>query len=187
MNILAQITGLAGAGLNIFSYQMKDNRRLYLFKGVSSVLFAFQFFLLGNFTAALLNLVNLFRSVALTSDKMKSSRWTFALIQLLYILCCVFTFGKGEVAIGGAMLAMVLSVVTTAIELLETCALMTRNGKIIRIAQLGIISPVWLTNNFLTGSIGGVITEIFGICSVVVSFIRYGVNGFEVEKPADKW
>jgi len=186
MNFIAQAAGLAGAGLNIFSYQMKDNRRLYLFKGVSGVLFALQFFLLGNLTAALLNLVNLLRAVALTNARMKSSRWSFALIQLLYILCCVFTFGKSEVAIGGAVLAMVLSVVTTAIQLIETCTLRTRNGRIIRIAQLCAISPVWLANNILTGSIGGVITEVFGISSVIISFIRYGANGFEVENKSGK-
>lgn len=186
MNILAQVAGLAGAGLNIVSYQMKDNRRLYLFKGISGILFALQFFLLGNLTAALLNLVNLFRAVALTSDRMKSSRWSFTLIQVMYIACFVLTFGKSEVAFGGAVLAMILSIVTTAIQLVETCTLMTRNGKIIRVAQLCAISPVWLTNNFLTGSIGGVITEVFGISSVIISFIRYGVNGFEVEKNSEK-
>ena len=40
MYIIAQIAGLTGAGLNIMSYQMKENRRLYLFKGISGVLFA---------------------------------------------------------------------------------------------------------------------------------------------------
>ena len=182
MHIIAQIAGLTGAGLNIVSYQMKENRRLYLLKGISGVLFALQFFLLGNLTAALLNLVNLLRAAALVSPKYKSDRRAFLLIQLMYIACCIFTFGKGEVVFGGAMMAMILSVVTTLIQLLETCALMSHNGKIIRLAQVCVISPVWLINNFLTGSIGGVVTEVFGIGSVIVSFLRYGVNGFETEE-----
>lgn len=78
-------------------------------------------------------------------------------------------------------MAMILSVVTTLIQLIETCALMTRNGRIIRMAQVCVISPVWLVNNFLTGSIGGVVTEVFGIGSVILSFLRYGMNGFEQE------
>ena len=182
MHIIAQIAGLAGAGLNIISYQMKDNRRLYLSKGISGVLFALQFFLLGNLTAAMLNLVNLLRAAALVSPKYKSNRSAFLLIQLMYIACCLFTFGKGEVAFGGVMMAMILSVVTTLIQLLETCTLWTRNGKIIRLAQVCVISPVWLINNLLTGSIGGVVTEVFGIGSVFLSFLRYGMNGFETEK-----
>ena len=182
MYIIAQIAGLTGAGLNIMSYQMKENRRLYLFKGISGVLFALQFFLLGNLTAALLNLVNLLRAAALVSSKCKSNRLVFLLIQLMYISCCIFTFGRGEVAFGGAAMAMILSVITTFIQLLETCALMTRNGKRIRLAQVCVISPVWLVNNFLTGSIGGVVTEVFGIGSVILSFLRYGMNGFEDEE-----
>jgi len=182
MHILAQIAGLAGAGLNIFSYQMKENRRLYLSKGISGVLFALQFFLFGNLTAALLNLVNLLRAAALVSAKTKNSRIAFLLIQLMYIACCVFTFGKSHVTFGGAAMAMILSIVTTLIQLLETGVLMTRNGKIIRLAQVCVISPVWLINNILTGSIGGVVTEIFGISSVIISFFRYGLNGFEVEE-----
>ena len=79
-------------------------------------------------------------------------------------------------------MAMILSVVTTIIQLLETCTLWTRNGKIIRMAQICAISPVWLINNILTGSIGGVVTEVFGIGSVILSFLRYGMDGFETEK-----
>ena len=181
MHIIAQLAGISGAALNIISYQMKDNSRLYLLKGISGVLFALQFFMLGNLTAALLNLVNLFRAAALLSSRCKSNRLVFLLIQLIYIACCVFTFGKGDVVFGGVVMAMVLSVVTTLIQLLETFALMTRNGKLIRLAQVCVISPVWLVNNFLTGSIGGVVTEVFGISSVIVSFARYGLNGFEAE------
>ena len=153
MHIIAQLAGISGAALNIISYQMKDNSRLYLLKGISGVLFALQFFMLGNLTAALLNLVNLFRAAALLSSRCKSNRLVFLLIQLIYIACCVFTFGKGDVVFGGVVMAMVLSVVTTLIQLLETFALMTRNGKLIRLAQVCVISPVWLVNNFLTGSI----------------------------------
>lgn len=185
MHIVAQIAGIFGAGLNIMSYQMKENRRLYLLKGIGGVLFALQFLLLGNLTAALLNLVNLFRAAALLSSGCKSNRLVFLLIQLMYVACCVLTFGKGEVVFGGAMMAMILSVVMTLIQLFETFALMTRNGKIIRYAQVCVISPAWLINNLLTGSIGGVVTEIFGIGSVIVSFLRYGANGFETENDKD--
>lgn len=181
VHIIAQIAGIAGAGLNIFSYQMKENRRLYLFKGIGGVLFALQFFLLGNLTAALLNLVSLMRAAALVSPRFRSNRWVFLVIQLMYIACCVFTFGKGDVVFGGAAMAMALSVVTTLMQLLETGVLLTRNGKIIRLAQVCVISPAWLINNFLTGSIGGVVTEVFGISSVILSFLRYGLNGFETE------
>ena len=55
ITILAQVISIFAAAFNIFSYQMKDNRRLYLSKGISGVLFALQFFLLGNLTAIALS------------------------------------------------------------------------------------------------------------------------------------
>ena len=61
----------------------------------------------------------------------------------------------------------------------ETFILWGRNGRHIRVAQLCFVSPIWLFNNTVTGSIGGIITEVFGIVSVVISFLRYGWNGFE--------
>jgi len=38
----------------------------------------------------------------------------------------------------------------------------------------------WYANQDLVT--GGVVTEIFGISSVIISFFRYGLNGFEVEE-----
>lgn len=182
MDIIAQIAGIVGAGLSIVSYQSKNNKGMFLMKGISGLMFAVNFILLGNITAGLLNLVNLFRGAVLAAGK----KWTiwpiYGVIQLAYILCCVFTFGKGEMIVGGYTLACVFSVVMTCIQLLETTALWTRDGKKIRLAQSCVISPAWLINNVLTGSVGGIITEVFGIISVIISFVRYGINGFADDK-----
>lgn len=180
--VLAQIISIAAAAFNIFSYQMKDNRRMFLAKGISGALFALNFFMLGNYTAAALNAVNLLRGGILAGGtRWHKVRWLL-LIQVLYITCCVLTFGRSQTAVGGAVFAMVVSLVTTASQLAETCILWGRNGKHIRVAQLSFISPIWLFNNVVTGSLGGIITEVFGICSVIISFVRYGVNGFEKEE-----
>ena len=179
---IAQTISLAGAAFNILSYQMKDNRRMFLAKGISGALFAINFFMLGNYTAAALNAVNLLRGGILAGGtRWRKVRWLL-LIQGLYIICCVLTFGKSQMAIGGAVLAMVVSVVTTSSQLAETFILWGRNGKHIRVAQISFISPIWLFNNIVTGSLGGVITEVFGICSVIISFMRYGINGFEKDE-----
>ncbi len=179
--VIAQIISIAAAAFNIFSYQLKDNRRMFLAKGISGALFAINFFMLGNYTAAALNAVNLLRGAVLAGG----NRWHkipwLLLVQGAYIACCVVTFGKSQTAIGGAVFAMAVSLMATASQLAETFILWGRNGKHIRVAQLSFVSPFWLFNNIVTGSIGGIITEVFGICSVVISFIRYGWNGFEEE------
>ena len=60
-----------------------------------------------------------------------------------------------------------------------TIAMYSDNGKYIRMAQLFISSPCWLIYNFVSGTIGGVICEVFVIASTVISIIRYGFDGFE--------
>ena len=178
ITILAQIISILAAAFNIFSYQMKDNRRLFLSKGISGALFAVNFILLGNFTAGALNAVNLPRGAVLAGgEKWHKKRWLF-LVQGLYLLCCVVTFGKSRTMIGGAVFAMVVSLLATASQLIETAILWGNNGRHIRLAQISFISPFWLFNNIVTGSIGGIVTEIFGMCSVIISFLRFGWNGF---------
>ena len=123
ITILAQIISIFAAAFNIFSYQMKDNRRLFLSKGISGALFAVNFILLGNFTAGALNAVNLLRGAVLAGgEKWHKKRWLF-LVQGLYLLCCVVTFGKNRTMIGGAVFAMVVSLLATTSQLVETAIL----------------------------------------------------------------
>ena len=178
LNITAQIISIFAAAFNIFSYQMKDNRRLFLSKGISGALFAVNFIMLGNFTAGALNAVNLLRGAVLAGgEKWHKKHWLW-LVQGLYLLCCIVTFGKSRTMIGGPVFAMVVSLLATTSQIVETAILWGNNGKHIRLAQISFISPFWLFNNIVTGSIGGIVTEIIGMCSVVISFIRYGMDGF---------
>lgn len=182
MEIAAQIISLIAAAINIASFQMKDNKRLFLCKGISGALFSANFFLLGNTTAGALNAVNLLRgSVLAGGDKWHKTRWLL-LIQGLYVTCCILTIGKSRTAIGGVVFSLIVSLLATAAQLTETFFHWGRNGKHIRLAQLFIFSPFWLFNNIVTGSIGGIITEVFGIGSVIISIVRYGIDGFEVQE-----
>ena len=82
INILAQIISIFAAAFNIFSYQMKDNRRLFLSKGISGALFAVNFIMLGNFTAGALNAVNLLRGAVLAGVLTLVVWWTYDSPQL---------------------------------------------------------------------------------------------------------
>ena len=88
------------------------------------------------------------------------------------------------------MLSSVLSVVVfqelwwIAILLLVaqaggTLAMWTRNGKTIRIAQLSMISPIWIVNNVFYFSIGGILCEVFNMLSVVISMLRFRKTGYD--------
>ena len=61
-----------------------------------------------------------------------------------------------------------------------TCFMATQNGKLIRLGQLFVVSPLWLTYNFLlpVPSLGGVICELINIVSTLVALFRYRKIGF---------
>ena len=52
----------------------------------------------------------------------------------------------------------------------------TRNGKIMRLGRLMIVSPCWLIYDVFVGSWSGVLDELLGITSLVISICRYGLK-----------
>ena len=59
--ILIQALGVLGAVLSIFAYQFKDNRKYFTILAFSGFCFGLHFYLLGAFTGALLNFINVIR------------------------------------------------------------------------------------------------------------------------------
>ncbi len=166
----ARIISLTAAGIIIFSYQMRDNRRLFILQALGGLLFAISFALPGNWSGAWMNIINILRGGILGAGKKWAKPYVFIILEALYIVAGIATYDSW------------LSILVMAAQLIGTVAMWTRNGKTIRILQFSVVSPSWLTYNFFTLNIGGIITEIFGIISVIVSFIRFGWNGFENEK-----
>ena len=60
-----------------------------------------------------------------------------------------------------------------------TVAMWTHNGKTMRIAQLCLVSPMWIVNNIYYFSIGGILCEVFNMVSVIISFVRFGKTGYD--------
>jgi len=167
METLGQIIGIVAAAMIILSFQAKDTVKLYIIQTIGGVLFAISFFMLGSTTAALLNLIGLPRGIILTAGP-KWNKW--------YVLVAI---EAAILAIGIFSYAGYLSIVTVCAQLVGTAALWTRKGKMIRILQFCVVSPLWLFNNIMSFAIGGIITEVVSMMSVIVSIIRFGFNGFE--------
>ena len=164
-DIITQAVGIVAAAATILSYQFKDNRRLYICQSIGGLLFSVNFFMLGAYTAAIFNFINLFRGGLLATGKCKSY-WFAGLLMSAYTVVTVFTYDSW------------LSLLILVAQLVGTLSLWTRKGKCIRMWQLIVVSPIWLINNILCLSLGGIITETVSILSVIVSLIRYR-KGFE--------
>lgn len=183
MEITGQVLSIIGALLCILSFQIKKNKPYFITQIAAGLCFATSYIFFGALSAALLNAVNVIRCLILTSRKIKKDGiyliiliFTYALCGLLGIL--VFDMPDGV----NAAVFTVAVILTTLANIAATFSFWTRDGKKIRIVQASIVSPCWIFNNCVVGSIGGTLCEIFNMISIIVSFIRYGFNGFENEK-----
>ena len=167
-----QLIGYIGTACALISYQCKKNRNYFLFQMGCGIAFTVQFALLSSWAGMLLNIFSILRGIIFAlGDKCKKPAYLW-LMELCFAASCIAAplfFGEKWwiaallfIAQGGGTLAM-----------------WSRNGKTIRIAQLFVISPLWIVNNVYYASIGGVVCEVFNMLSVIVSFIRFRKTGYD--------
>ena len=161
--ILAQAVGAVGMTIAILAYQCKDNRRLFATQIAAAVVLAIHYLLLNAMTGLLMNMIGVVRLFFLYNGKKKWARHPAAMIGVmaLFVVGGAFTYNGW------------LSILATAATALGTPFYWRQNGKTLRYAQLGFISPCWLIYDIAFLSIPGIITESFAIVSVIISLIRF--------------
>ena len=111
-----------------------------------------------------MNVYSVLRSVYLLLDK--RVRKVSQLVVMLTVLAMCGAVGlwlDGPIALI-PLVAMVIA----------TVGMWMRNGAKLRLVQLVAVSPLWLINNIIVFTIGGILCEVFVITSVLVSIWRYG-------------
>lgn len=171
MNIIewtAQSFGIIGLIFCVLSYQEKDNGKYLVKQGLAGFLFFLNFILIGAVAASLFNLTNLLRGVLFSKKERKPI--FLILVTVLYIIC----FAISLFIIKCDLKQILLSSFTFITLVLMTFLMWGGNGKYIRYGQLFASSPSWLVHNIFNFSLGGILGELFTMCSVIVSFIRFG-------------
>lgn len=173
-NILAQVFGLIGLVIIVSSFQCKKNKFFFLFQGIGSFMFFLNFILISAYAGALFNLVNLIRGLLFSKEDKKL--WKLILVELSYTACFIFSLtlirGEGIMAFVSALLPYVALVAMSVL-------MWKGNGTHIRIFQVTLMSPAWIVHNIFNFSIGGILCESFNMLSTIISFVRYGKDGFE--------
>lgn len=159
-DIVVQMIGIAGALLGILSYQFKDNRKYYTGQALSGLCFGVHFFLLGAYTGAFLNFINLGRGFGFAAEKNKKPYITLVSVCVLYVAATALTYD-------GA-----LSILACAAQLIGSIGMSTRRPSGMRILQFTLVSPSWIIYNGFVGSIGGILCETFNMASILVYFAR---------------
>ena len=158
--VITQAIGIIAMAMNIFSFQCKKTRNFYMMQACGGILFAFNYIMLGMYTGAITNIVNLLRSAVMSGGKKTRKWYFFVLVAGAYVAATLFTYAGW------------LSIIILVAQLVGVSTMWTDNGKIIRIGQFFAVSPLWLIYNIAAGSIGGIICEIFTFVSVIVYAAR---------------
>lgn len=182
MEIAGQAISILAALLSIVAFQIKKNKPYFIMQIVIGVCFATSYVFLGALSATLLNVVNLVRGVIMARKKGKNDKLYLIILNVLYTACGLLGILVFPMPNGINRTVFIAAVIATVLaNIAGTLSYWTHDGKKIRIVQAAFVSPCWIFNNCVVGSVGGVACEIFNMISIGISFARYGINGFENE------
>lgn len=180
MELIAQILSILGCAIMIFSFQFKNNRNLFIAQTVSAFTFFMSYMLLGAFCGALTNVVAVINSAVLFLGPKYRKKPILVAVCLGFVAVQVFlllTFNG--VWSARTIVETVFGFIVALAQVAVTIAMWKDDGRIIRNTRLFITSPAWLIYNIIVFSLGGIICEAFSMTSIIISFIRYGKDGFE--------
>lgn len=174
--ILAQIFGLIGLAIIVYSFQCKKNKMFFLLQGIGGLMFFLNFILIQAYAGALFNLTNLVRGLLFSKED--KNVWKLIAVVLLYTACFVFSV----VLIWGDWFMIFIYALPYVTLIIMSILMWLGNGTHIRIFQIALMSPAWIVHNIPNFSLGGILCESFNMVSSVVALVRYGKSGFESSK-----
>lgn len=175
MVIFAQILGLIGMTMNLVSFQLREQKKLIRLQFYSSIVFAVHYLLLGATMGCILNCLGICRAFVFSNKEKEWARkkgW-LPLFIAAYFIVYILTFtvlGKDPTAYN-LMLELLPAIGMTA----TTIGFYLENAAQVRRLSL-MNAPTWLVYNLISGSIGGALTEVFCLISVVVGIIRLDIR-----------
>lgn len=160
--IFIQFIGVLGMAFGLISYQMNQHKKIMLFKTLSESTFALQFLLLGSYTGLAMNAIGIIRNLtfARVVNKNKNVKPYVALFSFIMIAACAFTW-EGYV-----------SLLAVAGKLCTTIAYSIKSPKYVRLFTVPSCI-LWMIYDVLSNSFAGILTEVFGLCSIFVAYFRY--------------
>ena len=162
--IIPQIFGILAVATFLLSYQQKKRKNIILLNVTSRALYIIQYFLLGAFSGAVLDILGAIASViAEKKDK------PFLKKHLKAVIIAV----NAVIIVTGLLLyENVYSLLPIAGVLLHTGAFWLSDERIIRRISLAG-SPFWFVYNFKSRAYGSAVGDILTMASIVIDMIKY--------------
>ena len=172
MDFFAQAVGIVAMFFFIFSYQQKTAKSIIAWQMIGGALFTLNFFLLGEYLGACLNLIGFIRAILfLQKEKLHTDNipWLIG-FTLSYLGAYALSF------------TMFGTEPTLPNFLLQCCPVLgmffmhlgLRNDDPGKIRFLCLFSSIsWLIFNSIVFALGAMLGEIFNIISIAVAFWRF--------------
>ena len=185
-DVFIQLIGFIAIFINVISVQFNTHKKIIFFKTLGSLLFAFQYLLLGAFAGMVMDLIGSIRNIVFSNavQKKKSTKpyiIFFSIITLILgVLTIILTWDKSILAVSkwssnikfATFLAVAISIISIIAKLLTTVAYGIDDPHKIRMLNLPS-SSCWIVYNFIVLSLAGIFNEIFVISSIIIAEIRF--------------
>ena len=85
MELIGQIFGLIGTAAAIASFQMKENKKFFVFQGIMGISFVLNYLFLGELSGCFMEFFCIVRAGAFALGKKFHKPWLLALLQLAFV------------------------------------------------------------------------------------------------------
>ena len=177
----AQLLGIVAFTVAVLSFQQRSQKRIVTFQLISSCFFTAHFLLLGVYVGFLMNALGAFRAIVFAN---KDKAWARSRVWL-FVFVALFT-AAGIITIDNDLdlttwnvdftgLSAYISLLPIFGMIFTTVAFWAKDAATVR--KLSAPScPFWLTYNLYNRSWGGVATEVFALCSIIIGMIRLDIR-----------
>jgi len=165
MEILAQTIGIIAMAVGAFSLAQKNTKTILFIQIFSTALFSINYFLLGAYAGAVLNVLSLARNLII---RQKKRAWANPKIwfPIFVVSFAIAVYLSGDGLMGLLPFAGCIFV---------SIGLYIDDGSKAR-RFIVWSSPCWLIYNIISFTIGGIIAEIINMCSLISAFIRFDMK-----------
>lgn len=175
MDIVAQGFGIIGMIFNLLVFQQKTHKGVTLCQFFAAAAFAVNYLMLGAFVGGILNVVGGVRAaVFYFKDKTHANSVVWLII---FILAFAASYPLTFLAFGTkpTVSNLIIEVLPVVAMIIITVSLRVGSAKAVRFMGL-FSSPMWLTYNIFSGSIGAIASEILNLISMIVGIIRFDIK-----------
>jgi len=175
IEIVAQVIGVFAMIANCLGYQMRKKNSIIFCQLLGSVLFAVNFFMIGAYAGAILNVVAVVRAIIyMNSERTRADHVAWLIgFSVIYLLsyAAVFTIFKKPPTI----LNLVFELLPVIAMIATTFSFRHKEARVVRAFGM-VSSPLWLAYNIYSLSFGAIVCESINIVSIIVGIIRFDLK-----------